>query len=162
MIVHMNSIPLEIRLWMRVDIKGDEECWPWLGVKDLDGYGCIHFNENGLRGQRAHRAAYMVSRGEIDSSLMVCHSCDNPSCCNPSHLFLGTAQDNSDDMKRKGRDKCPRGEEHYAHKLTDDDISYIRKMSSWGVGGCYIAMAYNVSPKTISKILLHQRRKVLV
>ena len=95
---------LETRLWDRVDRRGPEECWPWLGGTTDHGYGRITFrDENGdNHWTRASRAAWIVTFGD-PGELLVCHRCDNPSCCNPAHLFLGTDEDNHRDMAAKGR-----------------------------------------------------------
>ena len=76
-----------------------EGCWEWRGTKNSKGYGQFRFNG---RVHRAHRLAYEIYVGPLDQ-LHVCHHCDNPSCVNPEHLFLGTHQDNMDDMSRKFR-----------------------------------------------------------
>lgn len=80
---------------------GDADaCWLWLGTKTEDGYGQMW---NGRRSRIAHRIAYELEFGEIPPGLLVCHRCDNPPCCNPAHLFLGTVMDNALDMIAKGR-----------------------------------------------------------
>src|SRR5882762_2045859 len=93
-----NTIPLQNRFWNRVKkIKGG--CWLWLGAKDARGYGRVGADQAEGGGTRlSHRVAYELTHGKIESSLFVCHSCDNPSCCNPKHLFVGTALDNNRDM----------------------------------------------------------------
>ena len=85
------------RFWSKVDIKDDDSCWMWTAAKLVNfGYGAF-----GVRGsvvERAHRMSYYLVKGDIPKGLHVLHKCDNPPCCNPSHLFLGTDQDNVDDM----------------------------------------------------------------
>lgn len=82
-----------------------EGCWIFTGGKDKDGYGQVHASKvaKDLGVTRAHQLAYAAWKGEITKGLFVCHTCDNPSCCNPDHLFLGTALENNQDMWSKDR-----------------------------------------------------------
>lgn len=88
----------DARFWGRVTRTAG--CWEWQGARYPEGYGSL--SVNGRRWQ-AHRLAYSLARGPIPPGMFVCHACDNPSCCNPAHLFLGTNQDNMADMVAKGR-----------------------------------------------------------
>jgi predicted DNA-binding protein YlxM (UPF0122 family) len=88
------------RFWEKVDIKNDSECWEWKNGKYLNGYG--GFNSNNKH-EYAHRIAWELTYGAIPENMCVCHHCDNPSCCNPKHLFIGTMADNMHDRDRKGR-----------------------------------------------------------
>lgn len=93
--------PIAERFWPKVDKRGgDDACWPWLGGRFESGYG--QFSQR-PRNLRAHRVAYELTHGQIPDNLMVLHECDNPPCCNPKHLFLGTNDDNMADRQRKGR-----------------------------------------------------------
>ena len=100
------ATPLTERLWRRVDKGGHESCWPWTGSVCSDGYGTIGTTGEGREGSKivgTHRVAYESVHGAIPSGMCVCHRCDNPRCCNPAHLFLGTQRDNVYDCIAKGR-----------------------------------------------------------
>lgn len=115
------------RFFSKIDQSG--ECWPWTGSKNKQGYGKCRINGKTFR---AHRIVWEMYNGPIPKYLLVCHTCDNTSCCNPSHLFLGNHQVNSDDKKRKGRAyKLPAmiGEKNPRARLTVQDIVSIRQMS---------------------------------
>lgn len=106
--------------WRKVDIRTVDECWPWTGCIRPNGYGWFNFAG---RPMTASRAAYILTNGSISSDIFVCHSCDNPPCCNPSHLWAGTCRENTHDMLAKGRGKrAPvlRGVEHPTTKLTPE------------------------------------------
>lgn len=118
---------LEDRFWSKVDARGAEECWPWVGQATSHwGYGRINIDG---RIHHANRVAYELTYGAIPPGIFVCHRCDNPGCCNPSHLWLGTALDNTRDMDRKGRrvTVSMTGEAHPSAKLTAVEVSAIRR-----------------------------------
>lgn len=93
----LNSI--SERFWKKVDIKGENDCWNWMGATSY-GYGQFGINYKLIR---SHRISYMLSNGEIPDNFVICHSCDNKKCCNPKHLFLGTQSENILDAVNKGR-----------------------------------------------------------
>lgn len=133
------------RFWSKVNrTNNPDDCWIWTASLTKKGYG--NFNLRRLKIQLAHRAAYLIANGELPNNLLVCHTCDNPPCCNPNHLFLGTIQDNSDDCSRKGRQCCGqrrsevikkrfvdnpdllRGVNNPQAKLTEDQVREIRRL----------------------------------
>jgi len=95
--------------WDDVDMDTPDHCWPWMIGKDQAGYGHLM-----IRGKHeiAHRVAYEIANGPIPPGLEVMHKCDNPPCCNPSHLAVGTRADNARDAQTKGR--VPHGDSHYS------------------------------------------------
>lgn len=86
------------RFWSMA--KNSKYCWNWQGCKNKDGYGKFRHNFKVIL---AHRMSYLIINGTIGDGMLICHTCDNPSCVNPSHLFEGTHEDNMADMKSKGR-----------------------------------------------------------
>lgn len=99
------------RFFKKVLIGKPDQCWIWTGGKNRQGYGVFAINR---KSTLAHRVSFSLHVGPISEGMMVCHSCDNPSCVNPDHLWLGTAQDNTDDMFKKGRGKKAFGDTHGA------------------------------------------------
>ena len=97
---HGNARPLADKFWEKVDVKSDSECWLWKGSVDRKGYGKFG---NKYKTEISSRVAYKLAYGKLEHGESVLHACDNPPCCNPSHLFKGTQQDNVNDMIRKGR-----------------------------------------------------------
>lgn len=94
------------RFWSKVDVAASiEECWPWKAGRFEKGYGSFSLTPGFLvkRSVRAHRVAYELTRGSIPVGMIVMHKCDNPPCCNPNHLVLGTVKENAEDRDRKNR-----------------------------------------------------------
>lgn len=113
-------------------------CWYWIGTQDKAGYGLVRFLG---RHMHAQRASYLIFIGRIPSKCDVCHTCDEPSCVNPDHLWLGDARSNSKDMMKKGRDNVS--------KLNNEDINVIRDMRKQGASYYHIAKFYGVTKETI-------------
>ena len=147
---HLYPETPETRFWDNAVV--DKGCWEWLGQHDRDGYGVSTLDGYPIQ---AHRLAWVLLRGEIPSGLCVCHSCDNPGCVNPDHLFLGTIADNNADMIAKGRDKYLRGESHPSSVLSEGDIGKIRALYP---SHSYKAIGemFGVSSRTIAKIVKRQ------
>jgi len=131
------------------------KCWEWTGAKATRGYGNVKWEGHT---NKVHRVIWQLTYGEIPSGLEICHSCDNTSCCNPKHLFLGTHQDNMDDRERKNRGNrdnrnIASGEQHYAHKLTSQQVSEIRqRYAIGGISQSKLAAEYGVCRSNISII----------
>lgn len=142
------KMPHAERFWLRV--KKTDNCWWWIGGKDLDGYGVFRGVVAGTTFNRAHRYSYALHTGDLLVGRQACHTCDNPSCVNPEHLFSGTAKDNMDDMIAKGRQRnAPKGELNGHAVLTQAQARAIL-----GDARPYTAIAadYGVTPMTVSDI----------
>lgn len=124
-------------------------CWQWLGSKDKDGYGTIKLR--GRRVRKAHRLSYELHKGEIPEGMQVCHSCDNPECANPSHLFIGTTQDNKNDSIAKGR-HIKGTDLYWKVKLSEADVVAIRRAQGSGVTSYQLAEKYGVNAVSIQYI----------
>lgn len=100
-------------------------CWYWTSHTNEFGYGCVFFNG---KKRLAHRVNYELLRRHIPVGLMACHTCDNPSCINPDHIFLGTMNDNMKDMIKKGRSPNNRGDRNPSRKLNSKQVMAIRSL----------------------------------
>lgn len=136
----------EQRFWHRV--RKASGCWSWRGAKDRDGYGIFRGEHNGRVYNKAHRFSYAIHRGEI-GKLHVLHRCDNPTCVNPEHLFLGTIADNMADKIAKGRGRVARGMDAGHAKLTEEEAIAIRGDPRPHVE---IASDYGVAASTITSL----------
>jgi len=162
---------LKCKILSRINIIKKTGCWEWNKPRQKTGYGTVMYESKVIP---AHRASYLVFKGEISKGLLVCHLCDNRKCVNPDHLWLGTCSENMIDCSRKGRlvdntgrkrshetiaklklrprpDK--RGEKHHLTKLTNESVLDIRKSSEIGILNCELAIKYNVSKQTIADII---------
>lgn len=138
--------------WSMVDKGHSDSCWEWSGSKFSTGYGRFNdFSSGKCRQILASRVAYELhSEAPIPKGMEVCHTCDNPPCCNPDHLFLGSHLENFIDAKRKGR--MNRGSRNTQAKLSEEDIPRIRRLLAQGVFQKEIAEKFSVSASTISEI----------
>lgn len=136
------------RFWKKVDKSGD--CWLWTAYKKKGGYGT--FNVEGTM-ITAHRFSWQIHFGGIPEGMNVLHKCDTPACIRPEHLFLGTQQDNIDDMVEKGRQQ--KGEKHGNAKLDEEIVLCIRKYYPMFTQK-KLGEFFNVGQNTISKVVLFQ------
>lgn len=143
--IYYKRNPLD-RLMEKVSIDDKTGCWNWTGKLMWHGYGRMELNEKQMY---AHRASLVIHNGPIPDGKIVCHTCDNRACVNPSHLYLGTAQDNSNDAI--SRDRLQRGERRYNSKLTAENVAEIRTL--FGVKtDIEIARQFGVSDSSIYNI----------
>lgn len=152
----MANITREERFWSKVQIGTPDECWNWMGAKNPGmGYGKLLWTTKPKAFWRiAHRTAWELTYVMInDPKILVCHSCDNPLCCNPGHLFLGTHQANSDDKKRKGRGRWAKGESNGRAKLTKQDVLEIRKLDRSGMTQAAIGSRFGIKQPQVSRIV---------
>lgn len=150
---------LHNRLMMYIDKRGPDECWEWFGTVDRSGYGRIKIAR---KCKLSHRVMWEIENGEIPlgedgRALFVCHHCDNPPCCNPRHMFLGTAADNSHDMVSKGRSQ--RNRRNGNAKLTESEVIEIR--SNPQVSGRVWEAKFGITSGSVSKIKSGQTWKAL-
>lgn len=121
----MNSIDPVKRYWPKVQVNKPNECWPWIASTNQKGYGCFKWEGHQ---SNAQRFAWILKHGTIPDGLHVLHSCDNPSCQNPKHLFLGNNDKNIQDKMNKGRHRGPRGERSATAKLVAAQVIEIRRL----------------------------------
>lgn len=121
-------------------------CWPWQAHVNEWGYGDFW-----VQGQMvlAHRFAYFNHHGMLDDSLLICHTCDNPACCNPHHMYLGTDADNNRDKHERGRANTPKGEDNKQSRLTENQVRIIFRRANEGESCDALAKEYGVSRQSI-------------
>lgn len=132
------------------NIQKTDGCWKWLGAKDSDGYGIMTADTKPVK---AHRYSYEKHKGHIPEGMWVLHTCDNPECTNPDHLYIGTNKENVKD--RMDRKRQPDGERHPDAKMT---IAQVRQLREKGKTGTYktIGEQYGLSIAQTAKILNRQ------
>jgi hypothetical protein len=140
------------RFWARVDkSRGPSECWPWMGSRGRGkmGHGCAWWDG---RSVSTHRLAWELTFGPIPAGegyhgTCICHRCDNPPCCNPAHLFVGSNADNVRDRDLKGRTTHGRG------KVTPEQVIEIRRRAALGESMRALGRAFGISHPAVSEIV---------
>lgn len=147
------GIPATERFWHYVQISEEaSSCWLWRGYISKDGYGSFTPSHIPIR---AHRFMYKLTYGNIPPKTLICHTCDNPPCVNPKHLFIGTNSDNMKDASKKGRLKGKKGTLNPLAKLTEKQVLQIRSLK--GLISCRkLADIFNVSNQRISAIMIRK------
>ena len=152
------DIRTSIKFWAKVARRRNSKgnCWRWLGSKTSDGYGRFY-----IEGHRSmflvHRVMWVESGGKLKGSDCVLHKCDNPSCVNPTHLFVGTLSDNMRDMVEKRRNNPQRGESNGAAKININEVRQIRRMAKdRTITQSRIADMFGITQVTVSGI--HKRK----
>lgn len=151
-----------IRFWRSVNQEGPVcprlgRCWVWTKHLGRRNKGIIWVGGQPIY---ASRFSYEQFVGEIPEGMYVCHKCDNPHCVRPSHLFVGSQDDNMKDMKSKGRANRPTGETNGRAKLTDEAVNFIRSnyvARSPEFSQSRLAAMFNVSVITIQQVLYRKR-----
>lgn len=143
--------PVEERFWEKVASAGPDDCWPWIASTGTGGYGKISVDGEHTK---ATRVGWRLVFGPIPEGMFVLHKCDNPPCCNPTHWFLGTQQDNMDDMKEKGRGRY--GEKAYQAKLNENSVIQIRKLWIEGENLSDLGRRFGVAPATIRDVVYNK------
>ena len=133
------------RFWEKV--KKGRGCWLWQASFFRDGYGQIR---DGRTNRRAHRVAWKLTNGLVPDGLHVLHHCDDPACCNPRHLFLGTAQDNMADKCTKNREA--RGEKQGLARLTEKKVRQLRRLEGT-ITRRQLAEKFDISYPTVGDVL---------
>lgn len=139
------------RFWACVNMTDSKSCWEWKRTRHRDGYGKMKVN---YKTCVASRLAWTICHGDIPAGLMVCHHCDNPPCCNPAHLFLGTNKENILDAANKGRLSDQSGEKHSQAKLTESIVKGIRVEYAMGRTQQSLAEQFGVDQAHISNLIL--------
>jgi hypothetical protein len=149
---------LRARFWSWVDSSGGPDaCWPWTGYRKPGGYGQFRLGDRNY--VTSSRVACALTNGPIPDRYWACHTCDNPPCCNPSHIFIGTGSENAMDMVAKGRGVWARGEDHRDRVLDENAVRYIRSLTKrWGLWA-ELGVQYGVAANTIKKAYEGRSRK---
>jgi hypothetical protein len=160
------------RFWSKIDKYGPiasnlpTRCWNWRGATSGKGYGvmCVTRKRGAKRLEYAHRLSVELLRGVIPGDKVVLHKCDNPPCCNPEHLLVGTQQENILDMFAKGRgrrDNPARGERQHLAKMTEEKVRLARKLRGAGISFRKLAIRFGMSKSAMRAAVVGETWKHL-
>lgn len=158
-VVTARRLTNEQRFWSRVNVRSPKECWPWQGGKFDDGYGSFSLGRGSpkktkSRSQRAHRYALEIKLGRsISEGMLSCHTCDNPICVNPAHLYEGTPRTNMHDAQ--SRNRLHKGERVGTdrRKLTEKQVVEMRELRHIGASLRDLVDIYDVGLSTVGRIV---------
>ena len=130
----------------------ENDCWIWTAAKYRGGYGHFRrFLDGKWKMFKAHRYSYEFYKGVIPEGLLICHTCDNPSCVNPNHLFTGTTKENTIDRINKKGQPIFRNPKH--NWVTKENVDSIRNDYTLGLKYSELELKYNLSKPQISRIV---------
>lgn len=142
---------LERRFLPKVDVRSEGECWPWI-AKAVTEHGYGRMTAGRRTHLKSHRVAFALAKGAIPDGIAVMHTCDNPACCNPAHLTLGTQAENLTDMRRKRRGSKPPthwGERHHNSKF---DAKTALQIARDARPAHVVAAEHNISEMTVYRL----------
>lgn len=140
----------------KVSQEPNSGCWLWTGASGTNGYGFFCLGKT----MSAHRASYLLHRGEIGPGLQVRHRCDNRLCVSPDHLELGSHQDNMDD--RASRDRTARGERHPRTRFSDEVVRQVRLDYVASKSYAKTGRKFGMSKTQVGNIIRNEQRAMLV
>jgi len=141
--------PVRPRFEERYEVNDDTGCWEWTAGTTDYGYGALSVEGDA---EGAHRVSYRLHNGEIPDGAIICHTCDNPPCVNPDHLYAGDAESNAQDAKDAGNIPRPHGTEGPKAKLTEEEVVTFREKYANGATMADLSEEYDVSMATVSRI----------
>jgi hypothetical protein len=139
-------------------IRAASGCLEWQGSTIAFGHGHMSRGARGAGYESTHRVAWMLEHGPIPDGMNVLHRCDNPPCCDTSHLFLGTQLDNMRDMDAKGRRVSARGESHRSAKLTDSQVEELRAVADHVGNDAELGRMFGISKQHARALRLRTKR----